>query len=156
VADRYKATVFDEHTVHIEMPALSHFYLHGFRFFRAASVDARNFCEPIEDEHDVLRNAVVDDPQRNMLLRFPRDDCLQADGFNDESSSNRYVLENIGYLVKEPYNIGSLPVGFIGFVNRWKVAIVDDSLRTVVKSQPTESLKHKLFQGIAPSPGSFV
>jgi hypothetical protein len=150
VADRYKATVFDDHTVHIEMPALLHFYLHGSSFFRSLSVEADNFCEPSEDKHDVLHNSIVDILNKNnLLLRFPNTDCLQADGFNDESSSNRYVLENIGYLVKEPYNIGSSPVGFIGFVIRWKVGIVDDSLRTVYKSQPVESLKSKLFKGIA-------
>jgi hypothetical protein len=148
VDGRFRSTLRDEHTVLIEMPAVSAAFLQDADEFAQGAKRARSFCKRSQDSDNVLRNNLHDNPDLNkkyLAIRFPEDVFLTADKFYDETSGNRTLLDNIGYLTDKQYTLKGRKCYYTMMVNIWRVGIVEEWQRNIVKRKLTSDINDRLF-----------
>jgi hypothetical protein len=146
-AGRFKASYFNEQSILIEMPAVSADFLYDADNYADGAHNAEVYCERSQDNDNVLRNNLQDNADLNrkfLLLQFPQGVYLSSDKFCVRTSGLP-VLDNTGYLVEEKFVIESRTYYTTKMVNRWRIGILEESQRNIIKRKTPGGVSFKVF-----------
>lgn len=136
IADKYVAWVISDNEILLKIPSVGLSYINDFDLFFDEQKRWKTFCPRLQEGHNVARNAISDDEDRQvkkLLLRFP-DDIVLADRFyfEDGSPDGELHVDVVQYDSTHIWNGITFPN--TKYIVYWKVAIKEDSDRVVKKS----------------------
>jgi hypothetical protein len=129
---KYKAVLTSDYEILVHMPSISRAFLDNSDELEKQQKAAKVHCPRTQEAHDVARNGILKDVQRQTkyrLLRFPHDlGSLSNLVFSPDSTD--------GDITVEPFPLKSKYKGAPSTVARlsWKVSTVENEKRVVKSS----------------------
>jgi hypothetical protein len=131
-SDKYKAQLVGENEILITMPSVSHYWLHApkdyFEKVEAFNID----CPRTKEAHDVARNAILDDEDRQtklLLLRFPENIALSNNHYSPTAIDFELDSEVVPF--ESSFKVANKQFKTTTTAIYWKIAIIEEKKRVV-------------------------
>jgi hypothetical protein len=136
INDKYKANLVDKNEILIEMPTVSHAWLHDSDEYNKKVVAFKLHCPRTEEAHTVQRNMILSDESRQkkkILLRFPAGIELSNQHYSPDGINGEIEMEMVPF--DADVTVGNKTFAMTVASVYWKVSQVEAQPRRVEYSK---------------------